>query len=85
MFRVDSTSYTIICAVGDLLLVYKDLALHAEFHNDFGIKSTSGTSPVVSVGTSSFDLPELAISQRFDPGPESGFFPGALLVEETHR
>jgi hypothetical protein len=28
--------------------------------------------------------PELVISQRFEPGPEAGFFPGVFLVPESH-
>lgn len=83
MFRVGSSRYSIAGAIGELPAIYNDLVRHAVLNDDFGIGDADGTALLVAVGTSSARWPELVISQRFDPGPEAGFYPGTLLIEET--
>ena len=83
-FRVGSGEYTVSGTVGELPTIYSALIEHAILHDDFGVKGADGTAMVISVERASEQWPNLLISQRFDPGPEAGFHPGALLVPETN-
>lgn len=76
--------YTVTGSVGELQLIYPSLIEHSILHDDFGIKGTEGTVLVISVQNVSEQWPQLVISQRFEPGPDSGFNPGLLLIPETH-
>ncbi len=64
--------------------IYAALIEHSTLHDDFGLKAPDGTTLVIAVERGSGQWPDLLISQRFDPGPEAGFYPGAFLVPETH-
>ena len=93
MFQTDSMSaafsagsgrYTVSATIGELPLVYASMTEHATLHDDFGIQGTEGTALVISVERASSKWPDLVVSQRFDPGPESGFHPGTFLIPESH-
>lgn len=83
-FQVGCNEYTVSGTIGSVPTIYSELVGHARFHDDFGIKGADGTALVVTVESAAAHWPELVVSQRFDPGPEAGFHPGALLVPETH-
>ncbi|HEY5450493.1 MAG TPA: hypothetical protein VIQ54_17185 [Polyangia bacterium] len=83
-FQVGSGEYTVSGTVGDVPTIYSALIEHASLHDDFGLKGSDGTALVISVERNSGQWPDVLISQRFDPGPEAGFHPGAFLVPETH-
>jgi hypothetical protein len=82
-FRVGSGEYTVSGTVGEVPTIYAALIEHSTLHDDFGVKAPDGTALVIAVERSSGQWPELLISQRFDPGPEAGFYPGTFLVAET--
>lgn len=82
-FLVGSGEYTVSGTVGEVPTIYAALIEHATLHDDFGVKGPDGTALVIAVERSSGQWPELLISQRFDPGPEAGFYPGTFLVHET--
>jgi hypothetical protein len=84
-FRVGSGEYTVTGTIGGVPTVYGALIEHATLHDDFGLKSEGGTALVISVERASAQWPQMIISQRFEPGPEAGFHPGAFLVPETHK
>jgi hypothetical protein len=81
-FRVGSGEYTVSGTVGELPTIYAVLIEHATLHDDFGVKGPDGTALVIAVDRGG-QWPELLISQRFEPGPEAGFHPGAFLVPES--
>jgi hypothetical protein len=83
-FQVGSGEYTVSGTVGEVPTIYSALVEHASLHDDFGLKGPEGTALVISVERSSGQWPDVLISQRFDPGPEAGFYPGVFLVAETH-
>src|SRR5262245_25495346 len=84
MFRVGAGEYTVTGSVGQLPAIYQAMVEHASYHDDFGIKGADGTSLVVAVERSSANWPQLLVSLRFEPGVESGFHPGAILIAENH-
>jgi len=84
MLNVSAGEYTVSCSVGELPITYSILVAQARFHDDFGVRNSRGTALLVSVERASKKVPELVVTQRFEPGPESGFFPGVLIVPETH-
>lgn len=84
MFHVGSNEYTICGYVGELPSTFRSLVEHAVLHDDFNVKGSDGTLLCVSVGRDSSNWPELIVTQRIDPGPESGFMPGGLLIPEHH-
>ena len=84
-FRIGSGEYTVSGTVGGAPTIYAALIEHATLHDDFGLKAADGTALVISVERGSGQWPDLLISQRFHPGPEAGFHPGAFLVPETRR
>jgi hypothetical protein len=83
-FRIGSGEYTVTGTVGEVPAIYGALIEHAHLHDDFGVDSPDGTALVISVESASSQYPELLISQRFKPGPEAGFHPGAFVVPESH-
>lgn len=54
----------------------------AALRDDFDL-SAEGTLLVVGVSPADGGAPMVVVSQRFEPGPESGFHPGILVVPET--
>jgi len=80
-FSVGASAYTISGTVGRPA-AYEEMIQRAKLHDDRGLNSVEGTPLVVSV-SESVNWPALVISLRFDPGPEAGFSPGALIVPET--
>jgi hypothetical protein len=54
----------------------------ATLWDDFDL-SAEGTLLVVGVAPADASAPTLVVSQRFEPGPGSGFQPGILVVPET--
>jgi hypothetical protein len=83
-FRVGSEEYTVSGTVGELPVTYSAMVEHAVLHDDFGVRGPEGTVLIVSVERASERWPSIIVSQRFDPGPEAGFQPGAILLPETH-
>ena len=83
-FSVGSGQYTVSATIGELPAAYPSMIEHATLHDDFGVQSADGTALVISIERASSKWPDLVVSQRFDPGPESGFQPGALLIPESH-
>jgi hypothetical protein len=82
-FRFGSGEYTVSGTVGEKPTIYASLIAHATLHDDFGLETPDGTALVIAVERGSGQWPELLISQRFNPGPEAGFYPGTFLVPET--
>ena len=82
MFKLGCDGYTVCGYVGQLPLIYDSLVKHARLHDDFGVKGNDGTALCVTVGRAGAKWPELVVTQRIDPGPESGFFPGGLIVPD---
>lgn len=83
-FTVGAAEYAVSGDVGALPTAYNAIVEHATLHDDFGMKDANGTALVISVQRAAANWPELVVSQRFEPGPEAGFFPGALLIPENH-
>jgi len=83
-FSVTIDEYTISGSVGEPPATYSAMLEHASFHDDRGIKGSEGTALIVTVKRASDAWPAIVISLRFDPGPLSGFHPGAMLIPERH-
>lgn len=83
-FSVSSGEYTVSGTIGELPLTYSTMIERATLHDDFGVKGADGTALVIAVQRASSKWPDLVVSQRCDPGPESGFHPGTLLIPEKH-
>jgi hypothetical protein len=79
-FRVGSDEYTVSGTIGEWPTAYSAMLAHASLHDDFGVKGADGTPLVVTVERASERWPYLVVSQRFEPGPEGGFHPGAILL-----
>jgi hypothetical protein len=79
-----SGEYTVSGTLHELPVTYSTLVERARLHDDLGVAGKSGTVLVVAAGSAFANWPELIVSQRFDPGPVSGFQPGVLLVPERH-
>jgi hypothetical protein len=84
MFSVGTDEYTVTGTVGELPVIYTAMVEHASFHDDLGIKGADGTLLVVAVERAAANWPHVLVSLRFEPGVESGFHPGAILIAENH-
>jgi len=82
-FQVGCYEYTVSGTIGELPPIYSAIIEHAKLHDDFGVKDADGTVLVVTVERAPETWPCLVLSQRFEPGPESGFHPGALLIPDN--
>jgi hypothetical protein len=69
--------------IDELPPIYSALIEHATLHDDFGVNEGDGTALLVTVQRASEMWPRLVVSQRFEPGPKSGFHPGAILVPDN--
>ena len=67
--------------MNDSPVAHASLVEHALLHEDFGLND-DGMLLVVTAGRARSEWPVVVVSQRFSPGPEAGFQPGALLVPE---
>lgn len=83
-FHIGSDEYTVTGTIGELPATYSAMLERASLHDDFGIGGADGTALVVAVERASENWPYLIVSQRFAPGPEAGFDPGAFLIPENH-
>lgn len=82
--QLGSDQYTVTCTIGELPAAYSSLIERATLHDDFGVDGAGGTVLVISVESADAQWPALVVSQRFEPGPEAGFHPAALLIPESH-
>ena len=82
-FYVGCDVYTVSGTIGAFPAVYPAVIEHAALHDDLGVKDADGTALVVTVKRVSERWPSLIVSQRFEPGPDSGFHPGTLLIPEN--
>jgi hypothetical protein len=57
---------------------------HARVVEEFDLKAPEGRYCFLAVARSGVDWPSLVVEQRYAPSSESGFYPGALLVPESH-
>ena len=76
--------YTVRASIGALPLMYSNFVEHAVLNEDFGSRSGDGTALFFAVDNGSRHWPELVVALRFEPGPQSGFDPGFLLIPERH-
>ncbi len=83
LFEASFGEWTIWSTVGALPEIYADHAAHASLVDEFDLESAEGCASFVSVGRGQAGWPELVVAQRFAPGPESGFHPGALIAPEA--
>ena len=58
------------------------MAERAELHDDLGATASDGTLLVVTIACGRF-WPHVVIALRFEPGPESGFVPGVVVIPKT--
>ena len=80
-FRFEAGGYRVTSSLEQPPPAYETIVDRASLHDDFrGV--ASGPLLVVQVGRLTDEWPALVISQRFSPGIEAGFVPGALLVPE---
>jgi hypothetical protein len=82
-FSVGTDELTVAGTIGDTPPGYERMIERALLHDDFG-SSGEGTLLVVTVERASEHWPPLVVTQRFYPGPEAGFQPGAFLVSEEN-
>lgn len=80
-FRFGTDELSVAVTIGDVPPGYETIVERALLHDDLG-SSGEGTSLVVTVECASETWPRLVVAQRFSPGPEAGFQPGAFLVLE---
>ncbi len=80
-FQVTSGNWTCHCLANglpELLCDYQDNAVLSE---NFELKS-EGSVCFLAARSASAEWPELVVTQRYEPGPSSGFSPGALISPE---
>ncbi|HLN65513.1 MAG TPA: hypothetical protein VK464_28650 [Symbiobacteriaceae bacterium] len=77
-------SYSVRASVGGLPSLYSSYVQHAALCEEIGVSSSEGTALFVAVTDGTSEWPNLVVSQRFEPGLDSGFDPGIRLVPETH-
>src|ERR1051325_9744053 len=82
-FRMGAADYVVSGTIGSIPITYSAMVERAVLHDDFGVKGSDGTTLVIAVEAAG-DWPDLVISQRFEPGPDAGFYPGVFLVPENH-
>lgn len=83
-FHVGSDEYTVSGTIGELPVAYSEMLKRASLHDDFGVRTADGTALVIAVERATDKWPYMVVSQRFEPGPEAGFDPGAFLIPESH-
>lgn len=84
MFRVSVGDYEVCCKADGLPAMLSEYQQRARLAEDFGVADDGGASVCfVSVGRPR-QWPFLVVVQRYSPAG-CGFFPGVLLVPETHR
>lgn len=82
MIRISLGEYTLTVS-NDYPSLYKEYHKRANLVNVFEDKHDEGTLFFVSVAKGA-DWPFLMVMQRYTPGSSSGFYPGVLLLPETH-
>jgi len=80
-FTIDH--YTVSVCVGGMPLIYSDYVEHAVLHEVLDDTTSSHGTPLFFAVARSSGWPELVVTGTCDPGPESGFHPGFLLIPET--
>jgi hypothetical protein len=84
MFRVSVGEYEVCCQAEGLPAMLSEYQQHAALSQDFGVAGEPDSSVCfVSVGRVQ-QWPSLVVIQPYAPAG-FGFFPGVLLVPETHR
>ena len=84
MFRVSVGEYEVCCQADELPAMLSEYQQRAALSEDFGVADEAGSSVCfVTVGRAQ-QWPFLVVIQRYAPAG-CGFFPGVLLVPETHR
>lgn len=84
MFQVSIGEYEICCQADGLPSMLSEYQQRATLVEDFGVADEAGASVCfLSVGRPQ-QWPFLVVVQRYSPA-RCGFFPGVLLVPETHR
>jgi hypothetical protein len=82
MFNISCGDYTLHCTYDRLPNLYADYRDQAVLAEEVDLGDQEGSLCFISVAHGK-DWPFLAVAQRYHPA--GGFWPGALLVEETHR
>ncbi len=82
MFRITLDEYTITLSE-DYPGMYHEYHKHAKLADVVDSSDAEGSLFYFSLAKGD-DWPFLIVVQKCNPGPESGFYPGALLVPETH-
>jgi hypothetical protein len=82
MFTVTFGEYS-LCVEERLPLLYKDYCKHAQLAEEDGLSNPPVGECFVAV-KKRFDWPFLVVAQHYSPGGYAGFYPGALIVPETH-
>lgn len=76
--------YTVSASIGVIPNIYGSYVEHAILHDDLGLSGVDGTQLIVLAERTSSNWPELVSAQRFSPGPDAAFYPGLILIAETH-
>lgn len=85
MLNFTAGSYVITVSVGTLPSLYSRLLENASLREEIDISSSEGNVLFVGVTEVGSNWPCMIVSQRFEPGLDSGFYPGICLIPETHR
>ena len=84
MFTVCVGDYEVCCQGDGLPSMLDEYQNRAALSEDFGVADHSGSSVCFFAVRRSQQWPFLVITQRYAPAGY-GFYPGVLLVPETHR
>jgi hypothetical protein len=84
MFTIGSGSFDLLCVHDALPAMIAKYVNHASLAEQIDLTHSEGTFCFIAVRQQGKDWPSLVVAQRYDPAG-NGFYPGALIVEETHR
>ena len=82
VFQFSCGQYRVDMAMGEPPHSYSTLSSRARLSEQFELDG-SGNPLFLTAALADAEEPLVAVAQRFDPGPESGFQPGILIVPET--
>ena len=82
MLTATFNEYIVYMAEG-LPGLYDDYCRHARLVEEIDLKGAQGMVHFVAV-KKRFDWPFLVVAQHYSPSGYAGFYPGALIVPETH-
>ena len=80
--NVTIDNWRLVSTIGSVPAGQGDYHSHARLADEFDLER-SGELWFVGAGRASIEWPEVVVCQRFGPGPDSGFCPGALIASDV--